>query len=666
MLDRRALHRADVIASLKAGAIETAAGSLWAMRGLGDSSGSEEPERLDLISGLFKAHAQADAQGEKDTAIRLLAVTYALSEDPSSLSRLLFDLLDRLTPDALRALAGRLMAIGDPTSQPYCMGFFHRTRAEHLLSGLTAQEARTRAAAQTVALLDMMLHRDPALDLLRAERLAKNTELLRYAAAIEDIRSASPALMRNSYVRDSCLFHLRHARHPESRRAIDLLMATPAPDSDSLLARYAALVALRAIEESVQVADELARSHPEYGVVRPLKQMADDLNLAPLASFGRPPMGRRLIYLSLVSWGPRFIEMSAKTGLPSLLAPGNLPRLAENNDLVIEFMTNASDLPQIMRIPAIQKLAEIALIKIFSLPPEIERLQGRLSYVTFGYASHATILRAQRDGADLLFLLADVVWSNGSFEAVASLVTDEKRVVFVDGLNARASSVLPALDACRTADRSSLSISAQALWALSAPALMPRTRDHFFDPRASTSREMPVRVAFQEADRLTIHSFHKLPLYVSHAAFAKIRHFAYTTPDGAFSESVLDNVDPSQAICFADFDKVLPIELSDDVGATSPEGAEDIVENITNYFRSRYFSERLYWNFQQGVRFPNKPTPDSPIVTETEKNDCLSRIRTLFATHPVFVDWGRERDKIRRLEFGDEATRWRLTSTEEM
>lgn len=666
MLGKRALHRADVIASLKAGALERAAGFFWAMASSEINGGSDDLVRGPLVSDMLQAREQADARGERDDAIRLLAAAYAISQDPVSLSRLLFDLLDRLTPEALRELASRLIAASAPTSQPYCMGFFQKTRAEHLMAGLTEQEARTRAATQTIAWLDMMLHRDPTLDLLRAERLAKNIELLRYAAAIEDIRSASPALAQNSYVRNSCFIHLRHVLHPETRRAIDQLMIAPTPDPDSMVSHYVALVAMKAIEESVQMADRLAPVYPQYGIVRPLKQMTDNLDLAPLTSFGRAPIGRHLIYLSFVSWGPRFIEMSANTGLPSLLAPGNLPQLAEDNDLVVEFVTNASDLAQILAIPAIQQLAEIAQIKIFGFPPEIEPLQNRLPYVTFGYASHGTIFRAQRDGADLIFLLSDVVWSNGSFEAVAALVTKEKRVVFTDGLNARASAVLPALDAYRSADRSNLSISANDLWTLAAPALMPRTRDHFYDPRSSKSRAMPVRVAFQEADSLTIHGFHKLPLYVSHAAFAQIRYFSYTTPDGAFSESVLDNVDPSQAICFEEFDTIMAVELSDEEGATSREVEADIVESITRYFRDSYFSERLYWNFQHGVRFPMKPAPGSPIMSEKEKNDCLSRIRAQFATHPVFVDWGRERDKIRRLEFGDGATRWRLTSTEEM
>ena len=666
MVGRGALHRADLNAALKVGAVERAAGHYWAMRATGAEADSVGAACASVAMDALRARGEAEARGEVDEAARLLAVAYAVNEDPRSLSRLLYDFQARLRPAEMRNLADMLVRASAPSSHPHAMGFFYRTLAEHQMAGASASSARSLANAQTVALLDMALHRDPSLDPLRMERVAKNTELFRYAAAIEDIRVAWAATPRSGYLCEICCFHLRHSKHPETRAAIDFLMNEPQPDPETLITRYAAMATLMAIDESVEVADQLAPVYPQYRIVRPLRRMADDLDVKPLACFGRAPSGRHLIYLSLVSWGARFIEMTAKTGLPSLLAPDNLPRLAADNDLVLEFVANLSDLERILAIPALQKLSEIAQIKIFGLPPEIEPLQNELPYVTFGFASHGTIRRAQRDGADLLFLLSDVVWSNGSFGRVAELVTRDKRAVFIDGLNARAAALLPALDAYRTDDGSSLSIDAGALWTLAAPALMPRTLDHLYDPRSKLSRTMPLRLIFRERESLTIHAFHKLPLYVSHAAFRKIRYFKYSTPDGAFAESVLDNIRRDQAIQLSRYDEILAVELSDEVGAVSGQEEIEITESVARYFRDRYLSERLYWNFEQGVRFPLKAAPGAAVVTEQEKHECLSRLRALFATHSVFVDWGRERDKIRRLEFGDEATHWRLTSTEEM
>jgi len=665
MLAPSALHRGDAIASVKVGAAESAAGHFWAILGTRLPDSEDDSIRQLVIAELLRTLAEADAATRSDEAVRLLAISYAISHDPVSLSRLLFDLTDRLEPPEMARLSGILMAACSPREQSYTLGFFSKTRAEHLVSGLGADEAWRRATAQTVAFLDIILQRDPTLDLLRMERLTRNTQIERHSAAIADIRLSTPEMMRNKILRECCFFHLRHAKHPETRKLIDPFLDEPPTPSQNLAARYEMMVALTAIEESVRIAELLKDSHPHFGIVRPLKQMADNRDLAPLASFGRAPRGRHLIYLSLVSWGARYIEMTALTGLPSLLSPRNLPQLAKDNDLVVEFFTNASNLEQILAIPALSKLAEIAQIRIFGFPPEIEPLQNKLPYVPFGYGSHATIFRAQRDGADLIFLLSDVVWADGSFGTIADLVTQEKRVVLTDGLNARAADVLPALDAYRTPDGSSLTISARDLWALAGPALMPRTRDHLYDPHTSNSRAMPVRVAFQEAETLTVHGFHKLPFYVSHAAFKDIKFFQYTTPDGAFTESIFDNIEPSQAIYFEQYDTILAVELSDEIGAVSEEVEVELIEGITAYFRNRYFSERLYWNFELGVRYPLVPQPGSPIVNAEDKTACLSRIRTLFATHPIFVDWSAERDRIRRLEFGDGATQWRLSPTPE-
>jgi hypothetical protein len=664
MLDLIRLHRTDLGAALTNGAVEQAAGHYWALVTNGAEVGIVEAARSAVGAAALGLRNEIGDRGDTAGATRLLALCYAISEDPVSLSRLLFDVQDRLSPQETRKLAAMLIATSAPSSLPYVMGFFEKTLAEHVLAGALPTDARRIANAQTNLLLDIALHQDPSLGDLRAERMARSTELFRYAAAIDDLRLLPPQMTKRKFIRDCIFFHLRHVGHPETRRAIDHVLEAPDPETP-LVDLYQMLVAMMAVDESVKIAEALASTVPQYAIVRPLKEMADDLDLAPLASFGRAPQGRRLIYMNLVCWGRRYVDLTAETGLPSLLAPNNLPRLARENDLVLEFFTNESDLERTLAIPALRKLAEIAQIKIFGFPPEIESLQGKLPYVTFGYGSHATVFRAQRDGADLLFLISDIVWADGAFATIADHVTNEKRVIFCDGMNARASTVLPALEPYRSEDRSSLAIDAETLWGFAAPALMRRTREHFHDPRSTTAPTVPVRLTFQEADRLTVHSFHKLPIYVSHAAFKKIRFFQYTTPDGMLSSSIMDNVDYDQAMYFEAYDKILAIELSDDEGAVSETAEIDILESIKNYFRDRSFSERLYWNFEHGVRFPIVPEAGSPVVSAVEKETCLQAVRDLFATHPIFVDWGQERDRIRRLEFGDEATHWRLTSTEE-
>jgi len=668
MKGRATLHQTDAVESIKDGKVERAAGHYWALSTVAKRSGSEGSTSLHdaMIQELVQVRATADKSGDKDLAIRALAIAYEIGSDPVSLSRLLFDALDQVKAEELLRLSCMLMSCCKPGDQLHFMGFFHKIRAEHLLSGLSAEDAQRIALNQGVAFLDLMLHLDPTLDLLRAERLKANTELQRYAAAIADLRQASPEMMRGEFICDNFLYHLRHFKHPETRKAIDRIMELPTPTQKSAEARYAAMVAMKAIDESIVFADRLAAWQPEYAIVRSLKTMADDVDRAPLVTFGRKPQGRRLIYMNLVSWGERFIEMSAKTGLPSLMSPGNLPRLAEENDLVLEFVTNASNLEQILAIPAVTKLAEIAEIKIFGFPAEIEPLQNKLPYVTFGFGSHGTIFRAQRDGADLIFLLADAIWADGSFSAIAGLVTSEKRAAFIDGLNARAAAILPSLERYRSEDGACLSIGAVQLWGLAASELMPRTRDHLYDPASQTSRYPPVRLVFQESDGLTVHAFHNLPLYVSHAAFAKIKFFQYSTPDGAFLESVLDNLDREQIVYFEEFGQVMAIEIADDDGTVSAASDMGFLDSVVKYFTENFFSERLYWNFAAGIRYPLTPPPGVPIVTAEEKAACLAGVRNLFATHPVFVDWGLERDKIRRLEFGDDATHWRLTSTEEM
>ena len=664
MAPRATIHRIDATEALQASLGERAAGHLLAADPLERFNPPTDPLGVAVTQSVLRASLAARDDRRYADAIRLLAVHYLLTREPTGLNRLLHDLIGQEDVEGLLFLSHELASRAQPGTYLYVMALLHRTLAEHAQAGLNFQQARLKATAQTVVYMDIALQADPGNTALRSTRIDKNGDLANYAAVIADLRRLGPDPAEDNFLNRTICFNLRHILHPEARAALDGILQDPPTDLPGVFALYSLVVAMGAMDDALRVAEWMTRWSPEYAMLPALRRMADETERLPDLEFGAEPTGRKLIYFSLVCWGQKYVDLLGATSLPSLLSPRNLPTLASDNDLVIEIVTNASDADAIADLAALRRLSEIARVRIFTFPTECEPHQNALPYVTFGYGAHSTIRRAQNHGADLIFLLPDVIFSDGCFETVAGLVTDEKRVIMTDGLNARATPVLRAIAPFRSTDGTVLTIDPAALCAIAARWLMKRTRENYFDPDADVSPKLPARLCFQEPDGVSVHSFHKMPLYVSHAAFKEIRNFHYTTPDGAFAESVLSNVTQEQAIQFERIDQAVLLEINDQDGAVSPPTERNVIDVIAEYFRDFYYSERLYWNFERGMRYPLTPEAEARVVTASEKADCLAQVRKLFATHPIFVDWAGERDKVRRLEFGDGATPWRLTSTE--
>lgn len=637
MKRRPHIHLAD--------AAQAAQGGLW-VDAIGhcaaaEAAGAARPEieaalRPALAEGLTALEALSPAQCACLLAIQAVAsqdaarvadLTSFLAENATSLST-----AEIVTTDSLADVSRR----------------FDRLAAIGLMNGLTEKDARKRAAEDVIATLDALVAKNPSGWEARARRTRALLDLDRFSDAIKDLRYLAKIDLPDPFVHTNLITCLRRLSHPEVVAAVGALMAVMPQTPEEFERWRHALIGMNATPQAFALLEKLIPHKPEYALIKHLRDMADDLDQRPATEFGRAPSGRHLLYASMVCWGAKYLALMDRASFASLLSPGNFPALCAEHDVVLDLFTMAEDIDQILAMPSLQALASHCQIRLFVFPREIARHRqhfGSFSNQFFGFGSAFTIQRAKRDGADLLFLIPDVVYADGSFAYVASIVTKAPRALMADGLNTMADSMLKALEPYRGQHEPSLTISIQDLIDISAPRLMTRTTRHFFDPDAGQASSYPQRVIFCEADGLVVHMFYKSPAYVSHAAIKLFGPLNYGTPNSSVTGALLDLL-PKKDILPQDGElKYLMIELGDDEGRTQAKTQKTLLESIRNLFLNYAFHLNSLDEFAIGVRYPTRVAYADRLTTPAEREAFLAALTEERRTHPLYTELCMERDK---------------------
>ena len=422
-------------------------------------------------------------------------------------------------------------------------------------------------------------------------------------------------------------------------------MAAITDDLEDLEQSYAFMWSMGAMPQALALAERLARRKPEYAAIAALYAMANDLDAAPAVVMGERRPGLPLLYANLACWGERYLDLMEQAAIASLLAEGNFPALAKKADVLLELYSTPADIPRLTRSLPLRRLAAYCEIRIHSFP-EVAAAHARyLGYATLGYANHATILRAERDGAGLTFLLPDVIYADGCYAAIAERITDKPYAAFSDGLN---SFRAPVLEALRPFVRDGV-LTAPSAVLIDAGARFPtlRTTHSFYQPGDRAVCSQLTRVMFPTAEGIRSHGFIILPAYVSHAAFAPMKIKSFATMDGVFSEHVLNQLrdDETEVICAPEFSFV---EICDDDGTFFAMLDKPLKQGVRDYFVAGCFNRRRYRLFRQPVMFPTlSPPAGAALVDAAEIEERLREVRDVFAQDPLVVDIDAAQQRIR-------------------
>lgn len=619
-------------------------------------------QRARLGHRLLSRYFDVAHEGEA-AVIEALALLCAFAPRADAMDQLLAHLIQQEEWEATLGIGGAQLKLAAPTTVEWHRAAQYVDLADSRIKGIEPAEAQASARGAAMARLTAALDARPELHELRNLRAELRLASRQFSLALDDLRTIAaralegaalpPAIAQAAAL--NLLLLLPGGKRPETTWAAQELIRDPPADPGAQQTLLLRLWEAGATTEGRVLAARLAQTLPQYHLYADLERFIEDLDRPPAAQFGRQPNGRAKVYASMVCWGRSYLEMLEMIALASLASPGNIPTLAQSADILFELLVGPDDVAQVIAMPILRDLAEHCEIRVTTLPfPDGDAsLAKRLPYVVYGHGSHFTLLRARRDGADLLNLHPDIVYADGAIGALAPLTQDPltqdrltkgpPRVFFADGVNAAKTPVMAALEDFRRDGR--LTVDARRLATLAEPHWMPRLTDCLYDPEAQAVIHYPHRLVFLEADRMVMHSFCKLPIYVANQILRDIQSFDYATVDGYLSDSILDNIRRDQIVEVTDADPILFVELNDEDGVRYSKVAAPLPQVIADMFYIFPFSARRYWLFETGVHYP--PGTIGRLVASQDRLHFLADTRRDLLATPQFTELDQERDQIR-------------------
>jgi hypothetical protein len=245
------------------------------------------------------------------------------------------------------------------------------------------------------------------------------------------------------------------------------------------------------------------------------------------------------IRLSLPVWGEDYVAATTSGLLRTLLAPGNLPALAQGRTVRLEITTSERDRATLERAPVVAALRKHAAVEFFAIP---EHLVGHPAPQDFSYwlmsAAHmATAERARRSGAGASFLTADMMLADGSLAAAQRMLDDGAQAVLTSALEVEQGSFVGEAD---DNDGRPLSLDSGAM----VRHALARLRAGIPQNERPGPLLISSLASFVVDGGLVFRGFHFLPLMVSPALLAGVFAFDYLTVDTRFIRLALGDLPP--------------------------------------------------------------------------------------------------------------------------
>ena len=178
-------------------------------------------------------------------------------------------------------------------------------------------------------------------------------------------------------------------------------------------------------------------------------------------------MRAKVKFLTVV-WGEAYIRRFARLSLPSFIAPGNLPALAQATDLEVIVMTRRDDIGYFEEQTAFRRLRAICPVRFV----EIDDLITTSIYgvtLTLAYARPVIACGREMLNTHFVFMNADFVLADGSLHALCRHILAGRSIVLGPSFRAIAEAVEPHLETAVDASSAVLSIPPRELAALSLP-----------------------------------------------------------------------------------------------------------------------------------------------------------------------------------------------------
>jgi tetratricopeptide (TPR) repeat protein len=271
-------------------------------------------------------------------------------------------------------------------------------------------------------------------------------------------------------------------------------------------------------------------------------------------------------------WGHNHLTLFLEIGLPSLLAPDNLPGLSRPSGCRFLIYTRECDEASLTGADVFARLSAL-------MPVEVHRIPEPLSHAhrVMSDCHMAAMHLADTEDAATVFVPPDCVWSNGSMVRMERLAKVGKSLVHVSGIRLDRDAVVPQLREYLSTDHCILDVDPRPLVSLGLKHLHTIAFTHFW--REYRGGLMPANLYWTVAgEGLALRCFHLHPLMVKpQRKFARCNG----TIDDDLGPSVCP--DESRDYVVTDSDEIQVFELSGPERIVLGEFVKDSVDSAAGW-----------------------------------------------------------------------------------
>lgn len=131
-----------------------------------------------------------------------------------------------------------------------------------------------------------------------------------------------------------------------------------------------------------------------------------------------------------VVWGEWHNNAFFRLNLPTLFAPDNLPSLIAQCVVTYDIYTRASDIETIIESESYRRLQQMMPVRLYMIAPHLVADDPVSDPITAASETwHKAVQQAALEGASVLLMPPDVVWSDGSLRHVGELLAQGRKVI---------------------------------------------------------------------------------------------------------------------------------------------------------------------------------------------------------------------------------------------
>lgn len=164
-----------------------------------------------------------------------------------------------------------------------------------------------------------------------------------------------------------------------------------------------------------------------------------------------------------IAWGEGYVDDFLELCLPAVLAPGNLPVLAESFAAELVFVTETLFFDKVKAHPAWQAAARICGVRLISLDDLVHRPDSYGMSITYAFYRGFEDLGADMTNCYMVFIHTDFILADGSYRGLLPYLLRGERLIFSPSYCAVNEEVRPLLLAAKDINSSVLSVSPRRL-----------------------------------------------------------------------------------------------------------------------------------------------------------------------------------------------------------